>query len=272
MTYKRIGIILAAVLCIAMSHSTAFGGGWGPYFSWGRDQPSAGIPGFVIDRAVEEARTIGLPESTIHVAKRAAQKATVDLKFDHLTFGVLYDSAPSQDALFNYRATLGFDLATGVQFDTASISIPGFPTIDIQGLGIDVDKNGYGFTTTHTFGFGIVRSEAIKWWLGPGLRLNFDYYKLNGPYEAANLSIGGGPETGVNIHLSPDMSLCVGGGFHWNAFAYAAGSNNIGSFVWGDGPFYFVQAAVLFHTGKDADAWKTAPPPPPSPLTPLPNQ
>jgi hypothetical protein len=269
MVIRKGSFILATVLAIVAIHGSAFGGGWGPYFSWGRDEPSAGLPDFMIDRM----RVAGWSSTLIE----AARAVDIDMKLDHLTFGVLYDSAPSQDKLLSYRATLGFDVVPNFSFE--SVDVPGVGTFDISGFGsagIDLDKTGYGFTTTHTLGFGIVRTETLKWWVGPGIRLNINHYDLQGSFEAANLSIGGGGETGVNIHVSPDISLCLAGGIHWNAFGYAAGTGDIGSFVWGDGPFYFVQVGVLFHTGEDKEAWQRAitpqPQPEPSVLTPLPGQ
>ena len=243
--------LVGALLLVTAFSGNAFAGGWGPYFSWGRDQPSAGIPDFLL----EEAADIGIPVAL-------AEAVDLDFTLDHLTFGVLYDSAPSRDKLFNYRATLGFDIAIKTEID--SVEVPGIGDINISdlGLGIDVDKNGYGLTTTHTFGFALVRTKLLKWWIGPALRLNVNYYSYSENFlgqnldiEAANLIIGGGADTGINLHISPAVSLSLGGGVHWNAFGYAAGSNDLGGFVWGNGPFYFIQVAALFHTGEDKDAW-----------------
>jgi hypothetical protein len=235
--------LVAALLLLTAFSGNAFAGGWGPYFSWGRDQPSAGIPDFLL----EEAADVGIPVAL-------AEAVDLDFTLDHLTFGLLYDSAPSRDKLFNYRGTFGFDLAIKTDIDAGGI--------DLSSLGFDVDGNGYGLTTTHTFGFALVRTKLLKWWIGPGLRLNFNYYSYSENFpgqnldiEAANLIIGGGGETGINLHISPTVSLSLGGGVHWNAFGYAAGSNGLGGFVWGDGPFYFVQVAALFLTGQDKDAW-----------------
>jgi len=244
--------VVTALLLVTTFGGNAFAGGWGPYFSWGRDQPSAGIPDFLL----EEAADIGIPVAL-------AEAVDLDFTLDHLTFGVLYDSAPSRDKLFNYRATLGFDIAIKTEID--SVEVPGIGDINISdlGLGFDVDKNGYGFTTTHTFGFSLLRTELFKWWIGPALRLNVNYYSysenvLGQNTEALNVIIGGGADTGINLHISPTVSLSLGGGVHWNAFGYAAGSNDLGGFVWGNGPFYFIQVAALFHTGEDKDAWASA--------------
>jgi len=242
--------LVSALLLLTAFSGNAFAGGWGPYFSWGRDQPSAGFPDGFIDRAVEFAH--GIPGLSDQEIRDALEGVDLDFQIDHITFGVLYDSAPSLDKLFNYRLAMGFDIAT--KTEVSGISIPEIG-ISLSGFAGELDQNGYGFSMNHTFGFSLLRTELFKWWIGPGIRLNFDYYSLDNGIKAANLVIGGGGETGINVHISPTMSLCLGGGIHYNAFGYGAGTNDVGSLVWGDGPFYFIQVAALFHTGEDKDAW-----------------
>jgi len=267
-------------------HADAFAGGWGPYFSWGRDAPTTGIPESLMDQFGDLLRGMGVSEDLINRAKELARETETDTRVNHITLGVIYDSATSRDKLINHRFTLGFDIATSVSIESAEVEIPGYGPIDVSGiaknLGVDIDKSGYGVTAGYTLGFGIVRTDLLKWWLGPGLRFNFDYYNLDKSFKGGNMSIGGGGETGVNIHVTPEISLCVAGGVHWNAFAYGMGSESqsLGSFVWGNGPFYFVHVSALFHTGPDSDAWQPkAPSPPPAPaqgespvLTPVPEQ
>jgi hypothetical protein len=173
---------------------------------------------------------------------------------NHLTFGVIYESAPAQDKLLSYRGTLGFDIATSISVE--NVDIAGF---SIDTLGLDLDGSSkYGLSTKHTLAFGIIQTDLIKWWAGPGIGLSFNYYSKDRDilgttfnFQAANLSIGGGGETGVNIHLGQGLTLCVGGGIHWRAFAYGGGAEDVGSLVWGDGPFFFIETSLLFRTGPD---------------------
>lgn len=279
--------ILVTALVLLFLQGTAQAGGWGPYFSWGRDAPTTGIPESLIGQFGDLLRDLGVSDALIDEAKRLAEQTETDTRVNHITLGVIYDSAPSRDKLLNHRFTLGFDIATSVSIESATIKdLPDVGPIDVSGIaqrvGVDIDKSGYGVTLGYTLGFGIIRTDLLKWWLGPGLRFNFNYYDLDRSFEGGNLSIGGGAETGVNIHVTSDISLCLGGGIHWNAFAYGMGSESagLGSFVWGNGPFYFVQVSALFHTGPDSDAWQPkAPPPPPTPaqgespvLSPVPEQ
>ena len=244
---RRTLLVSSAVfLTILLVHGSALAGGWGPYFSWGRDEPSTGFP----DDFIDALRAIGTPEEVI----REVEAATVDVSVNHLTFGVIYESAPARDKLLSYRGTLGFDISTSVSVKEVNIA-----GISIDDLGINLDESSkYGASTKHTFAFGIIRTDRLKWWVGPGVGLTFNYYTkdidLFGQkvdFRAANLSIGGGGETGVNIHLGPGMTLCVGGGIHWRAFGFGGGAEDIGSLVWGNGPFYFIETSLLFRTGSD---------------------
>ncbi len=282
---RRILLTLTVAIGVCIfTQRNARAGGWGPYFSWGRDAPTTGIPDTLINQIDYIFRS--LPRDILDEAKRLAERTDVDTRVNHLTFGVMYDSAPSRDKLLNYRFTLGFDLVTTISLESARINITGAEPLDVTGIadrrGVDLDKTGYGVTMGHTLGFGLVQEDFIKWWLGPGIRFNFNYYDLAKSFEGGNLSIGGGPETGINLHIRPDISICISGGIHWNAFAYGMGSKsqNLGSFVWGNGPFYFVQVSGLFHTGDDIDPWQAQAPASAIPtqegqspvLTPLPDE
>jgi len=241
---QRLWIVSQVTLTLVLLTGPAFAGGWGPYFSWGQEEPSTGFP----NDAIDFLRDLGLPENIV----REVEAANVDVSLTHLTFGVMYESAPARDKLMSYRGTLGFDIATSLSVD--DITIPSLP-IDIDGLGFsfDIDEcSKYGLSTNHTLAFGIIRTDRLKWWVGPGIGLTFNYYDYGTEFLGFQRDAkAGGGETGVNLHLGPGMTLCVGGGIHWRAFGLAAGSSDFGSFVWGNGPLYFIQVSLLFRTGPD---------------------
>ena len=58
-------------------------------------------------------------------------------------------------------------------------------------------------------------------------------------------------EAGVNVHLGALITLCVGGGIHWRAFGFGGGAEDVGSLVWGDGPFFFIEPPLLFRNRGD---------------------
>jgi hypothetical protein len=238
-------VATATLLTMLLLSGSALAGGWGPYFSWGLEKPGTGLP---------EDLPIDLPDEW----ENALNEVDLDVSLTHLTFGIMYESAPARDKLFSYRGTLGFDIATDLSID--EISVPDFPfDLDDFGISLDLDESSkYGLSTNHTFAFGIIRTERLKWWAGPGIGLTFNYYDYRTDLfgipvdaKAANISIGGGGETGVNIHLGTGLTVSVGGGIHWRAFGLGGGSEDVGSLVWGNGPLYFIQTALLFRTGPD---------------------
>ena len=242
---RTLCVASAVILTVLFFSGPALAGGWGAYFSWSREEPNTGFPSDVI----EGLKDLGAPASVI----REVEEATLDVTVNHVSFGIIYESAPARDKLFSYRGTLGFDIAMSPTVE--DITLAGFSLKELVGFtGFDLEENSkYGVSTSHTLAFGIIRTSRLKWWAGPGIGLTFNYYDIGTALDikAANLSIGGGGETGVNIHLGPSMTLCLGGGIHWRAFAYGGGGGEVGSMVWGNGPLYFIQTSLLFRTGPD---------------------
>jgi len=264
---KTVWLALGVMMFSTLLASSAFAGGWGPFFSWAREQPSAGFPSFVEEEVLKQ-----IPTNLVDTARQAMQAGDFDLRLDHLTFGVLYDSAPSRDKLFNFRASLGFDFAVNGNIDSNLIPSVGNAAADDL---IDAAQNtveatlskssSLGGTLHLTFGFSPIRNELLKWWVGPAIRINGNYFKpgVLGVENSGTISMGGGAETGINLHVTPTVSMCLGGGVHWNAFGLGGHGNipgigETGGFVWGNGPFYFIQVAALYHTGEDQTAWQQA--------------
>ncbi|HSV98055.1 MAG TPA: hypothetical protein VLM75_14130 [Spirochaetota bacterium] len=110
-------------------------------------------------------------------------------------FGLLIDTAVAKDKLFNYRLQLG--IATG------SLSIDGTQYSKSIGL---TEYHMY-----HSFGFGLVRTDSMRLWLGPQLGLgnargSYSYAgKLGMKYIETFASIGA--ILGLNAHLSERISL-----------------------------------------------------------------
>jgi len=115
-------------------------------------------------------------------------------------FGLLIDTAVAKDKLFNYRLQLG--IASG------SISIDGTQYSKSIGL---TEYHMY-----HSFGFGIVRTDGLRLWLGPQLGLgqargSYSYAGKSGmKYIETFASIGA--VLGLNAHVSERVSLGFTGG------------------------------------------------------------
>jgi len=231
--------------------------------------------------------TTGFPEWVVETLDSSLQSALrgSELKFEqsHISFGVIYDSAPSRDKLFNFRMTLGVDFVIDGNIDQLSLVSTGDPPTDSSVreyadvvLGNLLDTTGYGGTLKFTFGFSPIRTPLLKWWLGPCIHINGNYRNADIPIapipillpqgahlkHGGSVAIGGGIETGVNIHATSFMSVGLSFGFLWNAYGLGAGledrSGEIssGAIVWGDGPMFLLQVSALFHTGADRGAWQ----------------
>lgn len=262
--------VIAAAACLAAG--PLFAGGWGPHFSWSHDIPNTGIPGVVQDKVVQYAGAY-LTSAELITLQASMEEASLRFEMDHISFGALYDSAPARDQLSSIRLAFGVDFAiSGKLTETPGIRT-GNPVVDqyihdnIGYVGSLLDSTGYGGTFTFTYAFSPVRNDLLKWWVGPCVRINGNYYPLDVSVPAfgtlqhgGSVALGGGVETGVNFHVTPSLSLGITGGFLWNAYGIgaavedAAGSVSSGSFFWGDGPMFLVQVSALFHTGEDRDA------------------
>jgi hypothetical protein len=107
-------------------------------------------------------------------------------------FGFLFDTTVARNSLFNYQFNLGYHQEEVKPFS---------PQLKLTGISM-----------THDFGFGVVRSREVRFWLGPELKFSYgsgsrsvwDYYKLD---------FGIGPVLGVNLHLGPVVTLSLKGGY-----------------------------------------------------------
>ena len=170
----------------------------------------------------------------------------IDFKTNHYTVGFFLDTATRRDNLFNYRLNVGVDLM-GIRPD------------DELDFGRDPEKvSGWGFDMKHTFGFGVFRSEMVRVWLGPAIKLYYASLSKEdswlGDESLSVLGIGGGPEVGVNINLPGGLfTVALSGGYNYN---YVVASVSGEDFT-AHGPehmFYF-QIAPVFNFGSDREAW-----------------
>ena len=246
---RKVSFTLAMLLSTFLFCSTAFAGGWGPYFGWGTTSANVSFPDVIVTAAYSEF-SAALTALNISLAdvQALANEINTDVSFQNYSIGVMYDSAPVQDKLFNYRFTLAFDIASNL--DLEGLAIPGLNT-PIASIHLD-ESSKYGGSMTHTFGFSFVRTDILKWWIGPSIRICGNYWD-EGVLKAGQLSLGGGGETGLNFHIGSLLSLCVSGGIHFNAVAVGGGTNEVGNLQWGYSPFYFIQTSVLFRTGSDRE-------------------
>jgi hypothetical protein len=73
--------------------------------------------------------------------------------------GLVIDSNAARNELFGYRFTAGYEQVRRIY------PYPNF-------LNVSIHK----FSMTHTLGFGVVRNENLRLWIGPQLGLHYLYY------------------------------------------------------------------------------------------------
>jgi len=113
-----------------------------------------------------------------------SEDVTVDYKASS-GFGVVFDSNIGKNSLYNYRL--------------------GLESVSMSRKDADFDLSRYNMI--HTFGFGVLRKEMVRLWIGP--RINIAYMTGSGDfgYSETAVEFGIAPAIGVNVNLGSVVSL-----------------------------------------------------------------
>jgi hypothetical protein len=150
------------------------------------------------------------------------------------TFGFVLDTAVAKDTLFNYRLSVGFS-----RFDADFDDVG--ETLELSGLVVD-----------NTFGFGVYRSESLRLWLGPQVRLAFYTGEFeDSGFEVDVIEFALAPVVGLNLHLGRTMSLAFAAGYRFSGYA---GSDEDDDDITGRGREVFGNLSLLFRLSDDR--WK----------------
>lgn len=175
-------------------------------------------------------------------------------------FGFVMDTKLAGDKLFNYRLNIGFHYSSSLADNPDYIAI--LPD-SYYNYGYDVSN--YSLVFDNTFGFGFLRTPALRLWAGPQLRFgytfgtgdaNCKYCNYTDKLEITDYQVGLGfaPVLGANFNLGNVVSLCADMGYRWtigyggcnydyydNSFA----SNNDAG-VFSEVSEYFVNISLIF--------------------------
>ncbi len=137
-----------------------------------------------------------------------------------LGIGFILDTAVAQDRIFNYRLNLGFAL-TKIINET------------------DYNIDGFDYHLYNTFGFGIIRTKDMRFWIG----LQIGFGVIIGEYDVheetdinsfTDVYASTGLAAGVNLHIGDRFSLGLEGGlrtgFHKGTGKIEITNYNYGSF------------------------------------------
>jgi len=133
-------------------------------------------------------------------------------------FGFVLDTNVAGKSTFNYRLNVGFENG---EYDLDTNFGNNSRSVDYERIVAD-----------NTFGFGVVKTENVRLWVGPQIRvayLHIDEARRWGQNEELNaLGIGLGPAIGVNFHLGPTVSLGIDSGYRITKYygSFDANDNN----------------------------------------------
>jgi hypothetical protein len=119
----------------------------------------------------------------------------------YLGGGILFDTAVAEDEVFNYRVNFGFEIWK-------------------RDFVLNEDTGRYHITLYNSFGFGIVRLQWMRLWLGPQLGLQYLRQSATGSsYRHEGFGMTLGAVAGVNFNIGRDFSIGLDGGGRYR-FSY----------------------------------------------------
>lgn len=157
--------------------------------------------------------------------------------------GFILDTNVARDSVFNYR----------LQISISSMSFEG----DSED---DSDIDATEFFVYNTFGFGVARTDKIRFWLGPQIGVGFvsGEFSFEGSDEldtneiflvGANIGVA----AGLNIHLTQLLTLAMDTGLRSNSLAGAAEisaeNGSLEADVTASGMEFFFNIGLLFRFG-----------------------
>lgn len=127
-------------------------------------------------------------------------------------FGLVFDTNIQKDKLFNYR--LGLETLNRMVKDINNTSCTNNCN---QSTRVNI---------VNTFGFGIVRSQNIRVWIGPRINVAYHIERGNNEYHRSELEFGVAPAMGINIDLDKTVSLGLDLDYRAAAITGSSGDSN----------------------------------------------
>jgi hypothetical protein len=152
--------------------------------------------------------------------------------------GFVLDTAVAKDKLFNYRLNIGVETFVS----------------DLDELAVEMDLSGVAID--NTFGFGVMRGDTVRLWLGPRLRLGFFDGDVQ-PEIAPNtdiylLEVGLGGVFGANFNIGSTVTLGLTTGYMYSGYGgIVEGVSDEDVTLTGDGGRVFLSGVLIFRMGAD---------------------
>jgi hypothetical protein len=118
--------------------------------------------------------------------------------------GFVFDTNIGKDKLFNYR--LGLEYVRTELDNIDGNSLPAGSTFDKS-----------TFNIVNTFGFGLLRTQTVRLWVGPRVNVqfenaDFEVFSISG--SQSSIGVGLGLAAGVNVNLGKVVSLAADLDYH----------------------------------------------------------
>jgi len=164
--------------------------------------------------------------------------ATVDKDYEPaIGFGLAFDSNIGKDKLFNYRLGLEY---MNVNVDNVN--------------GHSSDQTYSRFNIVNTMGFGVLRTETIRLWVGPRINIGWNFRDETYAYTDYNevvFELGIAPAVGVNINLGRVVSLGFDVDYRFAALYGAWSTSYDDDTFTGNATGPTARAYVLFRFGEE---------------------
>jgi len=155
-----------------------------------------------------------------------------------LGIGFALDTAVARDKLFNYRLNVGLE-RFDIDFDNS-----GGTTGEFLGLAVD-----------NTFGFGVMRTEKVRLWIGPRVRVALygGDYDNDSTVDIGLFEFGVGGVFGANFHVGPTVSLGFETGVMFSGYGGEVETNFAGVEydLTGSSANLFLNGVVMFRLRND---------------------
>lgn len=186
-----------------------------------------------------------------------AEKINRDFEDTMLGVGFLFDSNVSTDELLSYRFRLGYRHANRKWDKKQTVIVRRrIEEIDYVEQTItfeSVSQRVQGLTLNQTVGFGLIRRPEYRLWAGPTVRLNVDWYGVATGLDMVDVSVGGGPEIGINYHLGDKLS--VSASFSYNYMYFGEHFELQGDDFRFDGSQHLLTLSIGFLFRTEYDRW-----------------
>ena len=163
--------------------------------------------------------------------------------------GLVFDSNLGKDKLFNYRV--------GLEYQSQSVDTGSFesgPEYSCNDSFCDYSR----INLVQTFGFGVLRTQTVRLWVGPRINLAMNYQSTDydtgyytNTYSEASFEIGIAPAVGVNVNLGRLVTLAFDVDYRFAGIvgAWDDGENFSGTYS-GGAKGATARFSVLFRFGE----------------------